>query len=57
MEIIIDNIFISVIAIPVLICVAIVSFCYDQTIVDACEKNGYWQTKQVRVICAVEPSN
>jgi len=27
---------------------------FDATVVSACEKQGYWQTGQKRVICAVE---
>jgi hypothetical protein len=26
----------------------------DKTIVFACEKQGYWQTGQTRIICSVE---
>lgn len=26
----------------------------DETVVQACEKQGYWQTGQTRVICNVE---
>lgn len=29
----------------------------DSTVVSNCEKNGYWQTGQTRVICSVEKKN
>lgn len=27
---------------------------FDHTVVTSCEKNGYWQTGQTRIICTVE---
>lgn len=27
---------------------------FDHTVVNSCDKNGYWQTGQTRIICAVE---
>lgn len=27
---------------------------FDDTIVRQCEKHGYWQTGQIRVVCSVE---
>lgn len=29
----------------------------DSTIISSCNKNGYWQTGQTRIICYVEEKN
>jgi hypothetical protein len=35
-------------------CMFLVSGSLDSTVVEACKKNGYWQTGQTRIICTVE---
>jgi len=32
----------------------LISGSLDASVVDACKKNGYWQTGQTRIICTVE---
>lgn len=58
-----DNDLIAGLVIGILVCLSLVGIgammtaTQDKTIVSSCEKNGYWQTGQTRIICYVEEKN